>query len=451
VVRADLSGADLSGADLVGAELLSADLRGANLSKADLRGADLRKANLRGANLREADLGGVDLTLADLTGADLREAGLREADLLCAKLKEANLNGTILSDVCLEAANLIRADLSGADLTDALLRSSNLECANLTNAMLTRANLTRANLRNAVLTGVSFADPEGLAARLGGSVLAGAMFTRVGQGDTHAGFLELACTEGLETAKFDDESQLVNYLAEAFEYVHRPDLKESQLWPKFVERAVARIRALQSLFAEAQETPAIVIQTIQAITAEIVAYLAKHPRELYDLKPRQFEELICEILAGFGWEVQLTKATRDGGYDMFAISQDLAAGVQTSWIVECKKYSAENKVGIDVVRGLYCVKQDLNVANILLATTSHFSSDVQKYKASRYDLELRDFEGIVDWLNTYRPHPDGKLHIQDRRLILPGDRPIAAPRVDRPGSPRRRSGRWDANGYNAVQ
>ena len=62
------------------------------------------------------------------------------------------------------------------------------------------------------------------------------------------------------------------------------------------------------------------------------------------LLPRQFEELICEILAGFGWEVQLTPATRDGGYDMFAISQDLVAGVQTSWIIECKKYSAEKKV-----------------------------------------------------------------------------------------------------------
>ncbi len=49
-------------------------------------------------------------------------------------------------------------------------------------------------------------------------------------------------------------------------------------------------------------------------------------------------------------------------------------------------------------------------------------------RGKRYDLELRDFEGIVDWLNTYRPHPDGKLYIQDRRLILPGDQPIAIPR-----------------------
>ena len=51
----------------------------------------------------------------------------------------------------------------------------------------------------------------------------------------------------------------------------------------------------------------------------------------------------------------------------------------------------------------------------------HFSSEVQKYKASRDDLELRDYEGIVEWLNTYRPNPGGRLYIKDHRLVLPGD------------------------------
>jgi uncharacterized protein YjbI with pentapeptide repeats len=430
---ADLRGADLRGADLSGADLSNADLRGANLSGAELSAADLRGADLSGADLSGPDLCWANLSGANLSGAkfgraSLREADLRRADLRGVELSEADLSDADLSGSDLSNADLSSADLTGVILTDAVLENANLEAADLTNAMLTRANLAGANLRSAILTGVTFADPDGNAAKLGGAILSGAVFTGVGQGDTHAGFLELSCVEGLESAKFDDERQLVNYVAEAFEYIHRADLKELQLWPKFVERAVARIRALRSLFGDTEETPAIVIQTIQAITAEIVAYLAKHPRELYDLNPRPFEKLICEILAGFGWEVQLTPSTRDGGYDMFAISRDLQAGVKTSWIIECKKYSAERKVGIDVVRGLYGVKQDLNVANILLATTSHFSSEVYKYKASRYDLELRDFEGIVDWLNAYRPHPEAKLYIQDRCLVLPSDQPIARPR-----------------------
>jgi len=38
-----------------------------------------------------------------------------------------------------------------------------------------------------------------------------------------------------------------------------------------------------------------------------------------------------------------------------------------------------------------------------------------------HDLALRDYEGILEWINTHRPNPDGGLYIKDNRLILPGD------------------------------
>jgi hypothetical protein len=60
------------------------------------------------------------------------------------------------------------------------------------------------------------------------------------------------------------------------------------------------------------------------------------------------------------------------------------------------------RVGIAIVRGVYAVKHELRVANVLLATTSSFTKGVQSYQASRYDLALRDFHGIVDWLTRYR-------------------------------------------------
>jgi hypothetical protein len=52
-------------------------------------------------------------------------------------------------------------------------------------------------------------------------------------------------------------------------------------------------------------------------------------------------------------------------------------------------------------------------------TTSRFSPDAMHYKSSRYDLHLRDYEGIVEWINAYRSLPTGKLHIENNRLILP--------------------------------
>ena len=58
----------------------------------------------------------------------------------------------------------------------------------------------------------------------------------------------------------------------------------------------------------------------------------------------------------------------------------------------------------------------------MLATTSHFTAGVHKLKASSYDLELKDYEGILEWINEYQPHPDGKLYIKDHKLVIPGEK-----------------------------
>ncbi len=92
----------------------------------------------------------------------------------------------------------------------------------------------------------------------------------------------------------------------------------------------------------------------------------------------------------------------------------------TSWIIECKKYREDRKIGVDIVRSLFGVKLDLKVMGALLATTSYFTKGAMDYKASRYDLQLRDYEGILEWVNEYRPNPEGKLYIKDNRLVLPG-------------------------------
>jgi len=160
---------------------------------------------------------------------------------------------------------------------------------------------------------------------------------------------------------------------------------------------------------------------INVVNINLIEYLKKHPEALYEIKPSQFEELIAEIFASHGWEVQLTPPVKDGGYDIFAISKDIELGVKTSWIIECKKYAAENKVGVGIVRALYGVKSNLKVANALLATTSYFTKGAKDFKASRYDIELKSYADILEWINEYRPNPNGRLYIKDNRLIIPGE------------------------------
>ena len=61
---------------------------------------------------------------------------------------------------------------------------------------------------------------------------------------------------------------------------------------------------------------------INDINAEVKKYFKKYPEKLYELSPRKFEELIASILEDMGLDVQLTKATRDGGTDIIAVMKN---------------------------------------------------------------------------------------------------------------------------------
>ena len=442
--RANLEGADLAEANLEGAYLSGANFRATDFSRANLEGTYLFGANFQGADLSGANLRAANLERADLRGADLQEAYLQSASLKAAFLQNTNLQQAILVDATLQVALLIKtqlqdADLRGADLQGANLREANLQGANLQEAQLQEANLQgasllaadlrHADLHRTNLTGVDFrettlADSDGSAANLSEAILTGAKLTGRGEGGVDSGFLELANAVGLETADFDKEAFLSRYLAEAFKYAHEPDLKEAEAYPTFVEKTIENIKLLRSLIqTHAEAPPPALVKVVQTITAELIKYLKAYPKELYQLRPRQFEELIAEILASYGWEVKLTAPTKDGGYDIYAISPTQARGIETSWIIECKKYAAHNKVGIDIARALYGTKLLLHPeANAMLATTSHFTKGVHDLKASRYDLALRDYEGVLEWINEYKPNPNGRLYVKDNRLVVPGDR-----------------------------
>ena len=370
---------DLSGVNLKEANLKGVNLKGVNLKGIDFTGSNLERANLSNHNLERRNLSGMKLIGSNLEGVNLSEANLEGADLSGANLKRANLRH----------ANLRRANLVGADLKGANLSDLDLEEANLCMADISEANLCRTRFP-------SEGKPKGVAS-----------------------FLDLGTCIGLETARFSEPDFLLNYLTRAFEYAYMPDIPESK-WPEFITSTTKKIRILLSLYSD-QPAPHQLIEVIDVIAAQLIKYLKKHPKALYQVKPRQFEELIAEILASYGWDIQLTPPIKDGGYDIFAISRDDLAGVETSWIIECKKYAPENKVGVDIVRALYGVKSNLKVANALLATTSFFTKGAKAFKASRYDIQLKDYPSILEWINQYRPNPNGKLYIKNNKLILPNE------------------------------
>jgi hypothetical protein len=113
---------------------------------------------------------------------------------------------------------------------------------------------------------------------------------------------------------------------------------------------------------------------------EAIEVCRNDPEQLRELGPPLFEAVIAELLAGFGWEVSLTPPTRDGGYDILGVTAD-ASGLKTSWVVECKRYAADNKVGVEIARQLAGVMGHIGVPNAVIVTTSSFTTGVREFSA----------------------------------------------------------------------
>lgn len=148
-----------------------------------------------------------------------------------------------------------------------------------------------------------------------------------------------------------------------------------------------------------------VLQFYESIP-ELVSALKSYPYLLRDLSPREFEEVVAEVFRAKGFEVDLTKRTRDGGKDIIAVHTD-GLGIKSKYFIECKHYAESNKVGVDVVRALHGVMNTKDGPNkTILATTSTFTSGakgfVENEAASKWDMALADYDEIVSWLNDYQ-------------------------------------------------
>ena len=140
---------------------------------------------------------------------------------------------------------------------------------------------------------------------------------------------------------------------------------------------------------------------VQEVNLRLLKDLSKKPELIYSLEPRQFEELVAKLLEDQGCDVSLTKRTRDGGYDIFGkMKHGLSELV---FLAECKRYSSENKVGVEVIRNMYGVTE-IQKANLgLIITSSSFSKDAQEEKLRIGPrIDLKDYRNLCEWLLPYK-------------------------------------------------
>ncbi len=137
------------------------------------------------------------------------------------------------------------------------------------------------------------------------------------------------------------------------------------------------------------------------INTELVRYLAAHPEKMRDLDPRKFEELVAELFRDKGYDVELTPRSKDGGLDIRVFHKSALGRFLT--LVECKRYSERERVGVSIVRGLYGVVNMRTATSGLIATTSFFTKGAKSEQQQvKERLHLADFEELKGWLVSYR-------------------------------------------------
>jgi len=128
--------------------------------------------------------------------------------------------------------------------------------------------------------------------------------------------------------------------------------------------------------------------------------LAKHPDILRTLDWRVFERLLARILEDLGYEIELQRGTKDGGVDIFALRKDNIFGPHR-YLLQAKRWS--NAVGVEPVRELLFLHSHHKITRSCLATTSRFTSGAWELARDyAWQLELRDFEKLQEWINLSR-------------------------------------------------
>lgn len=138
---------------------------------------------------------------------------------------------------------------------------------------------------------------------------------------------------------------------------------------------------------------------VRVVNNSILEIIEDDPKRIYSLTPRNFEELVGELLEKEGFNVTITKQTRDGGKDLF-IAQNHRLG-DFLFYVECKKYSMSNPVGVNVVRELYgTVAADRATAG-LIVTSSYFTKDAIDFTQKiQHQMNLKDYFEICEWVKS---------------------------------------------------
>jgi len=135
-------------------------------------------------------------------------------------------------------------------------------------------------------------------------------------------------------------------------------------------------------------------------------YLAANSENLEYIHWRNFERMCAEYFKRQGYEVVLGPGTNDGGVDIRAFSKDDRQ--LPLLLIQCKRYSKENKVDIPTVKAFYSDVEYEKAKHGLIATTSYIAEGGKKIATARnYPLSFAENEDVKKWVASMWRHSKG--------------------------------------------
>jgi hypothetical protein len=134
----------------------------------------------------------------------------------------------------------------------------------------------------------------------------------------------------------------------------------------------------------------------------LIAESRKNPKLLFNISPRNFERLVAQIFKGFGFTVDLTAQTRDGGVDILCMSNESESTIKLA--LEVKRYREDRPITVELVRSFVGANAVLRSEKLIYVTTSRYTKEAIRYARSPFLanlLELKALPDVIRWCNEY--------------------------------------------------
>lgn len=144
-----------------------------------------------------------------------------------------------------------------------------------------------------------------------------------------------------------------------------------------------------------------VITGVTILQDSILKRAKDDPRIIDSISPREFEEMVCELLDKQGYNVKLTKQTRDGGKDIIVVQKSILG--EFCIYVECKKNNMSNPISVKLVRELYGTVMADDATAGMIITTSYFTKDAKEYREKiKNRMALKDYNDLIQEINNIK-------------------------------------------------